>query len=188
MNSKSELIKYSANKLKELRERKMSGNRGSHGHEYYHCKGAIRDTFCKNIKWVKDKELENYLKNNILILLEQHKIEIKKINTQKEEKKVDISKLKNKLNKLVELYTNELIDLEHYKKEYYSLNNEIERIEKENKKIEKFDTSKIEKLLTSNLFEMYDKLENLEKRRLWASIISYIEVKNGNDFTIHFIQ
>ncbi len=154
---------------------------------YYRCKKAYEGTLCSNRKHTSELQLENYLKENILTLLEKRVIEIKEINSKTEEKKVDVSKLKAKLNKLVELYTNEIIDLDYYKKEYYNINNEIERIEKENKKIKKIDTSKIEKILKSDLFKLYDALNNEEKRKLWSSIIDYIEAKHNN-FVIKFLE
>ena len=38
--------------------------------------------------------------------------------------------------------------------------------------------------LKSNLLDVYDELDNLEKRKIWANLIDRVEIKDSNDIDI----
>ena len=92
------------------------------------------------------------------------------------------------MNKLSELYLNDMIDIDYYNEQYSSLKKILEENEK-NKDIDKTKSNlkKIQKYLSSDIFKTYDKLNNQEKRELWGSIIESIEIKGKNEFEINFL-
>ena len=90
--------------------------------------------------------------------------------------------LKNKLTKLKELYVNDLIDLEEYKKDfeiYTAALNQIPELAQENAP----NFAAVEKLLQSDFRALYDNMSREEKRTLWRSIIKEIRIDNDMNIT-----
>ena len=90
--------------------------------------------------------------------------------------------LKNKLTKLKELYVNDLIDIEEYKKDYEIYTSALNQIpiEQEEKRP---DFESVKKLLTSDFKELYNTLTREEKRSLWRSVIKEIRIDNECNVT-----
>lgn len=136
---------------------------------------------CSNSISIREDTVENFLIENI-------KIEAKKyitINTVSAKKslKTDNSKkiklLENKINKLKDLYIDDLIDKDSYKKDYTKYTNELKAL-KNQEIIEKpKDLSYLNKLLNLDIESIYKQLSQEEKRKFWLSIIDKIEVKEG---------
>ena len=123
--------------------------------------------------------------NEIVPILEKRKLEIIDINSN-EQKIIDNSqKLKNKLKKLADLYLNDLIDLDFYQEEYNKINFEINKIKEQKENNVKLDYSYIDEFLKQKFLEIYDNLDNLEKRRLWSSIIESIEIRGYDSIKIN---
>ena len=100
----------------------------------------------------------------------------------KEVKQIDhsaqINALYRKMDRLKELYVNELIDIEEYKRDLEAYRSEIKTFERP----VEADTSAIEKLLKMNVLEIYHTLSNAQKRRLWGSVVRSITPKDGSFF------
>lgn len=82
---------------------------------------------------------------------------------------------------------NDLVDIDYYKLEYSDLQRQLSSAKEHNSnqpKINKEDIDRINNLLTTDFLSLYDTFDNLEKRRLWASIIDYIIVNDKNDLEI----
>ena len=63
------------------------------------------------------------------------------------------------------------------------LHNDIKEVkgeEESKKKLNKY----IDDFLKSNLLDVYDELDNLEKRKIWANLIDRVEIKDYNDIDI----
>lgn len=163
----------------------LAGKVNTGGSHYYNCKKHERD-FCTNKKCVSEIDIEFYLLNNILKEVENQKIKIQNINSKEKKKQVDINALKNKMNKLTNLYMDDLIDLDYYKQEYDDLKAQIEKAKEQIKptKIDKDHIEEIEKILKNDFLEFYNTLDNLEKRRLWSSIIDYAIITDKNNIEI----
>ncbi len=95
---------------------------------------------------------------------------------------VDNSKaIKKKLEKLKDLYINDLIDKEMYEIDYKKYNIQLQEIEtkKNNYKNNKpKDFSRLKKIFCSNFIVLYSSLSPIEKRRFWVSIIDKIYYKD----------
>ena len=100
--------------------------------------------------------------------------------------RADPSKVKAKLNRLKDLYINELIDLEDYRIEYESLQEQLQKITTA-ATLEKKDLSHIHSFLDTDLETIYDTLTPQEKRALWGSIIDKIIVDNDREIEIVFL-
>jgi hypothetical protein len=98
---------------------------------------------------------------------------------------VDIGKINNKLEKLRDLYMDDLIDKDHYKTEYERLT----KLLQEKEKVEKpriIDAESIQQFLSMDIELIYKDLTKAERRRLWLSIIDHIAV-NRETFEITFL-
>ena len=162
----------------------LSGKTNSNSKHYYNCRYHYFKK-CNNEKCINEKRLEKYLINEIVPILEKRKLEIIDINSN-EQKIIDNSqKLKTKLKKLADLYLNDLIDLDFYQEEYNKINFEINKIKEQKENNVKLDYSYIDEFLKQKFLEIYDNLDNLEKRRLWSSIIESIEIRGYDSIKIN---
>ena len=132
----------------------------------------------KNLLEHIEKKIDAELKKDTSNNLEEKEIKKKNYLNNK-------SKIKKKLDKLANLYLEDMIELEIYKKEYSILKEELNKIENETITEEKKDLSKLKDFLNSNWREIYDTLENKEKRELWMSIIDKIIFESKEDFKIN---
>ncbi len=161
----------------------LSGKTNTGLTHYYNCRYHYLRK-CNNKTCVNEKFLEEYLLKEIIPILENRKIEIKNINSKKEKIKDNSKQLESKLKKLVNLYLSDMIDLDYYKEEYNLIQSQIKNI-KEHKETEKnIDYSYIDNFLKKDFLSIYNELDNLEKRRLWSSIIDHIEVKSRKEIKI----
>lgn len=154
----------------------------------YRCSNHHMRNLCNNKYNITEKTLEKHLIKHIKEELNNYivNMQITEINNTKKDNTKVINKIKNKIEKLKDLYLDDLIDKETYKKDYEELNNQLEELSKE-------DTDKIinieplQEFLKLDIPIIYDTLNSLEKRRLWVSIIDYIEIgTNKNEIVIHF--
>ncbi|HBG7416155.1 recombinase family protein, partial [Clostridioides difficile] len=95
-------------------------------------------------------------------------------------------KIMKKLDKIKDLYLEDLIDKETYRKDYEKLQSQLDNITEEQES-QIIDTSHIKKFLDIDINEMYSDLSRVERRRFWLSIIDYIEIDNNKNITINFI-
>lgn len=168
--------------------KKMSGQytaKNNKIRKYYRC-NANKILTCDNSKSISEEKLNKYLSET----LSEHIKNIIKVNkiATKKSTKTDTTKLKNKLKKLVELYTENLINIDYYKKEYHRLQNEINKIEKQNNQVKVKDTSKLQALLKQDIKTIYLTLTDKEKQRLLRSFIDHIIVYEYDKIKIESIS
>ena len=89
-----------------------------------------------------------------------------------------ISALYRKIDRLKDLYVNDLIDIETYKADLERYRGEIKALGKP----AETNTEAIEKLLKLNVLDIYETLSNAQKRRLWCSVIKSITPRDGSFF------
>lgn len=168
--------------------RKLAGKH-SKGKHYYICKNALTD-LCDNHIHISELNLEKYLLDNIESCIEEeiNKLENKHLNEQKCKKNNPNEKvqLKKKLQKLTNLYLEDMIELDIYKKEYSTLKLQLEELETEERSEETMDFSKLKEFLESDWQVLYHKLENKEKREFWMTIIDSIVFESKEKFEIKF--
>lgn len=140
---------------------------------------------CNNSTMIREAEIERYLLNNFKTLaidfVEKNKV-IKKQKSNVDEKK---RKIKLKIQRLKDLYLDDLISKEDYKKDYIKYNKELEDL-KQPEIIQK-DYSYLENLLNQNIFEIYSTFNIEEKRKIWLKIIDKIYVKDGKIKEVTFL-
>ena len=151
----------------------------------YRCKQHYVERKCINTTSLTEKYIEDYLKQNILKIAEENILKAKKKKkTVSKNKTIDI---KNKMNKLVDLYLNDMIDKEKYNRDYNSLKEELAKEEQSSKEKQEFNIDNLQKFLQKDFLSIYDTLTETEKQRLWRSIIDSITIDNDKKINIQFI-
>lgn len=169
---------------------RLAGSRNNSGNKYYRCKKYTVGE-CTEKKMLNEKRIEKYLLNNIVHLCNTkfNGAILKERENQK--KQIDIKTIKNKMNKLTDLYLNDMIDKDYYNTEYIKLKNQLSMEEKKaNTDVINLEKKKeVERLLNEYLPTVYNTLSDNEKRLLWGRIFNYsiITIKNKDDFSMEII-
>lgn len=170
--------------------KKLSGKH-SKGKHYYVCKKE-QVNLCDNRLHISEYNLENYILNNIQRLIEEeiNKNDVENIlslTDNKNELANKRNKIKNTLDKLMNLYLEDSIDIDLYKKKYTELKQELDSIDKNMINFnEKRDFTKLENFIKSDWLSIYNTLENKEKRELLFSVIDKIVFNSKEDFKVIF--
>lgn len=136
---------------------------------------------CINSKSIAESTVEKYLIAQIPNIKLQYEIG--------EEKRADntakIKKIERKLDRLKDLYVEELIDLTAYKADRVRLLSELDKLSQEQPERRAED---LQALLRPDLWDLYGTFTNAEKRMFWRGIIERIEYGNDKKFTVHFVR
>lgn len=151
---------------------------------YYRCNQHFQRARCNHNHSAKEEVVESWLFEHLGEELERCRLEWE---VQAAEKKRSINAkdkaaLKRKLTKLKELYVNELIDIEEYKKDYEIYTAALNQIPDAGQDPPP-DFSAVEQLLQSDFRSLYDTLTREEKRTLWRSVIKEIRIDNDQNIT-----
>ena len=144
---------------------------------YYRC--CLSDSKrCTHRHHTSELVLEKWLLNNLIAACEKANFELEqKKGDQK--KKVDTSKITNKLTRLKELYLAELIDIDTYRKDYEELTAQLREANKTEPLPDKVNISEIKTAL-----EHYKLLNKKEKKEFWSRTVDHITVTNDDNFFV----
>lgn len=144
----------------------------------YNCPGRYHHNDCSNTVNITEKSIETYLLNNVCAELERYSYELERMaavrpvrNFQEER-----AKLRKRLAKLKDLYLEEMIDMEMYRKDYTSLNARLTALEKEEQSqgFHPAGTEQLKSLFSSGWEELYTQLSREEKQSFWRVAIDQI--------------
>ena len=148
--------------------RRMSGSTDSKTeYKKYRCNFA-RIGKCDYRKMPGESTVERFLLSTYQEDLEKRYLRLKEVK--RTDNSSQISALYRKIDRLKDLYVNDLIDLETYKEDLDRYKREIKSLDRP----AETDTETIEKLLKLNVLEIYKTLSEAQKRRLWGSVIRSI--------------
>ena len=143
---------------------------------------------CNNHTTIREDHIEKYLLDNLQDTFEKYKVKVKvKASPVKKDNSSDIKKIKNKINKLKDLYLDDLIDKETYEIDYKKYTQQLAKLEIDITEVKERDFSKIEKILNSDYINVYNKLTKENKKRFWLSIIDKIYFSDGKIKEITFL-
>lgn len=135
---------------------------------------------CINNATIREGDIEQYLLENLFKEFNKYKLNAKiekEIVTSSNPQK--IKQLEKKVLKLKDLYLDDLIDKDTYRKDYTRYTKEIEKLKETKIVTENRDLSHVEKLLNSNYIDIYNKLTITNKKKFWLSIIDKVYIENG---------
>lgn len=159
-----------------------------YGREYYRyrCNVNAIQKLCPHNIGINEKNIETWLLEHIRSELVKYMASFS-IQHGKTTPKADrTSKIKAKMNRLKDLYVNDLIDLEDYRTEYEAYKKELESLS-DDANLGKKDLSAIRSFMAMDLKSIYDTLTPQDKRALWGSIIDRITIDNDNNIELLFL-
>ena len=162
--------------------RRIRGNCRTEEHQYRCARHYnYKPCRCINSKSIAESTVEKYLIAQIPNIKLQYEIG--------EEKRADntakIKKIERKLDRLKDLYVEELIDLTTYKADRARLLSEMDKLSQEQPERRAED---LRALLRPDLWDLYGTFTNAEKRMFWRGIIERIEYGNDKKFTVRFVR
>lgn len=143
---------------------------------------------CTNHKSIREEEIEEFLLNNIKKLAQDYiaknsaSTQVKNKNNSKE-----IKQIERKIDKLKDLYLDDLIDKNTYKSDYEKLNQKLNELKKDVGVSKRIDLSKVQKLINLDVDKIYSMLSIDEKRTFWLSVVDKILVEDGKIIEITFL-
>lgn len=158
---------------------------------YYLCSNARLKKRCDMHKQLNEVKIEKKLLEQIQTEINQF-IDKNKILKQEKRNTRNIAKEKEKLNrqleKLRDLYINDLIQIEHYEKQYRELTLKLNDLKEEPIEEEKeVDYSELKSFLSKDFVKIYSNMSRTQKRRIWTSVIDTIHIDGNYNLKIDFI-
>ena len=138
---------------------------------------------CHQARQCNQKKLEEWLLQNLQIEAEKYNRMIRDQKKEAPKKTNEIAKINTKLEKIKDLYLNDLLSREQYEKDYLSLTAAL----KEAQEQEKIDSRKeinIDKF--KEALESYHNLTEESKKAFWSRTIKQIILTEEGDFRVVF--
>lgn len=145
---------------------------------YYRCTRYEKLHRCTHKKRTSELILEQWLLENLLAKAAAHNAELGRPTSTT---KVDASRIKMKMEKLKDLYLNDLIDRDAYEHDYILLRSELEAAEPERPR-QPVSLPAIEDALS-----VYHSLSREKQREFWTRTVKAISITNDDVFSISLI-
>lgn len=157
----------------------------SQGIYYYRCGQRLLRGRCTHNHSIREDYIERWLFDHLGEEFDRVKLdwEIQAAKRKRSSSSKDKAVLKRKLNKLKELYVNDLIDIEEYRKDYEIYTSALEQMPNDKEMEQPPNFKAVERLLQSDFKNLYNTLTREEKRTLWRSAIKEIRIDNDYNIT-----
>ena len=134
---------------------------------------------CTHSKHLNEKKLEKMLLENIGPYIDQYLIEYRAKSSASNPAKAERAKILAKLEKLKELYLNDLISLDEYRKDYAQYMERLNQIVVVD--YPKLNTLALEKFQVQDFQAVYTTAGREEQRSMWRGIIREIAITQNNE-------
>lgn len=160
---------------------KLSAHTVAHKYIYYRCTRYEKLHLCPHKKRTSERILEKWLLENLVSSYEEQNLLMQQAI--KKAPKIDEGKIKRKMEKLKDLYLNDLIDRKTYEIDYVALRDELRKINAPNRRpFQPVDTKQI-----ADILGVYKNLSRSEQKELWSRIIGKIVITKDDEFFVsHF--
>ena len=173
--------------------RRLAGQRvvyGEKSHTYYRCNAAaLHANVCARKKRTREDWLENWLLENIGAELERQRMDAEseaEANAkarEQERKKPNRASILRKLNRLKDLYMNDLIDLAQYKADYERYNAQLAEADAAALNVPQLPDFQALKEKVMGIETFYQDLGVKERQAFWLGLIR--EIRIDMDDTLH---
>ena len=152
---------------------------------YYRCPQHYSRRTCDHKKQIRETAVEEWLFTFLGDELEKQRLEweVKEARRKQAAASIDRAAIRRKLSRLKELYVNEMIDLEEYRRDYELYTAQLAERTAPAAEKERPNFEAIETILETGFRKIYDGLEREEKRTLWRSVIKEIHVDKERQIT-----
>lgn len=157
----------------------------SRGIYYYRCNQHFQRGRCDHNHSAREDRVEAWLFEHLSDEIEKYEVscDVQATGRKKTAAGVERATLKRKLTKLKELYVNDLIDMEEYKKDYETYSAALLKLDEAQVEEKKVDLSGVRQIVSKGFREIYDTLTREEKRTLWKSVLKEIRIDNDQNIT-----
>jgi DNA invertase Pin-like site-specific DNA recombinase len=163
---------------------RADGTRTVYKYSVYRCRQGVNLHRCPNRKLVFEKTLESMLLDRVRPELENYIAEYEVANLPALRTDAKRRSVESKMQKLKDLYLNDLITMDEFKLDREKLLMQLEKINAEDSRPIK-DLSYLKSFLKMDFESVYDSLSIPERRELWRSIVK--EIRVDHDKNIHII-
>lgn len=163
---------------------RADGTRTVYKYSVYRCRQGVNLHRCPNRKLVFEKTLESMLLDRVRPELENYIAEYEVTNLPALRTDAKRRSVESKMQKLKDLYLNDLITMDEFKLDREKLLMQLEKINAEDSRPIK-DLSYLKSFLKMDFESVYDSLSIPERRELWRSIVK--EIRVDHDKNIHII-
>lgn len=154
----------------------------------YRFKVGIDKKKCTNNKSIREDSIEISLLDTLEDRIATYKLKSATQSTVSiKDNSIDIKKTERKIFKLKDLYLDDLIDKETYKKDYLKLTSELNSLKSQNVVPVEKDFSKLDNILNSDYRKIYYTLSKKNRKKFWLNIIDKIYVENGQIKEVAFL-
>lgn len=163
-------------------DHRMSGNHStddSPERKFYRCRNATIYHRCTHRHQISEKKLENWLLLNLPSELARWEHEWTVSAAQTKRPKIDCAAVRRKMDRLKDLYVNELITLEQYREDWAKYSAQLQEAQ-ETEPPPAPDFRGLQKLLQDDLPTLYPALTAEQRRDLWRSAIQEIRLDGEN--------
>lgn len=152
---------------------------------YYRCNQHFQRGRCNHNHSAREDRVEAWLFEHLSDEIEKYEVswDVQASGRKKTAAGVERATLKRKLTKLKELYVNDLIDMEEYKKDYETYSAALLKLDEAQVEEKKVDLSGVRQIVSKGFREIYDTLTREEKRTLWKSVLKEIRIDNDQNIT-----
>lgn len=163
---------------------RSDGTRIVYKYSVYRCRQGVNLHRCPNRKLVFETTLESMLLDRIRPELEKYIAEYEVANLPALRTDAKRRSVEGKMQKLKDLYLNDLITMDEFKLDREKLLMQLKKINAEDSRPVK-DLSYLKNFLKMDFESVYDSLSIPERRELWRSIVK--EIRVDHDKNIHII-
>lgn len=147
---------------------------------YYRCSLRMRNKTCDNHHQINQDKLEEWMLNNLEAELDKYNFHVKK-SAEKKRKPINTAKIMAKIEKLKDLYLNDLLPRDIYERDYASLLAQLEEAQVPTP--QPIDTS-----FLANFRETYPTLDPEARKAIWGKIVDKISISSDGDISVTFNQ
>ena len=162
------------------------GGRRCNQYHYYRCANNYNHKRCNNAGSVNEATLEKYLLENVARLFEQKLVTLDQMQKTMKPVKSNRKAIEKKLQRLNDLYVNDFIDLEQYKKERDFLESQI--VDDSEPEDVNAVYANVKRFLESDFRDLYHTFTPQEKQAMWRSFISKIVIREKEIVGIEFVK
>lgn len=151
---------------------------------YYRCPEHYMMHRCPNNRNMAEEHFESYLLEHLEIALRDAEFEYEQKKKQKTKKpSVNRSAIQKKLERLKDLYVDELITKDQYRADYEKYTAMLEQPQESISRIQA-----VRQIIGENFRDDYDTFTQEQKKTLWRSILDHIELDKDGNMAFFFRQ
>lgn len=147
-------------------------------YKYYRCRQHENYRNCPNTRQINERTIEQWLLTNLTTEMEKYNADLRARSAGRV--LVDTTKIKRKMEKLKDLYLDDMIDHAIYERDFIALRQQLADAEKANAELPpEVDIPAAKELLT-----LYPQLPEPAKKAFWARILRRIEIDAAHNIHI----